>query len=162
MNVCTGRRSLIRWGELGAVFLFAISLSCHPLIANERKGSAAKLENIDWRVIGFGRLPVPETLGSHDMFFRLRSDGRRMRAFDGCNGIWANYRVTDEELQFVNVGRTEWTCSKAPEHRDAFMKLLASSGRWSVIGERLELYNTRDQLLVRFERSGEMRKTTSD
>jgi heat shock protein HslJ len=78
-----------------------------------------------------------------------------MRAFDGCNGIWGNYRIRDEQLQFIKVGRTDWTCSQPREQRDALMKLLAVSSRWSVFGQQLDLYDTRGQLLIRFESMGE-------
>jgi heat shock protein HslJ len=155
VNPTTRRGLLIGFREIVAgLFLLAISVSCQTIVVNQSTGSGTKLENIDWRVIGLAQ-PFPESPGGYDMFFRLRSDGRKMSAFDGCNGIWGNYRITDQQVQFVNLGRTEWTCSNAPEHRDVFMKLLASSSRWSLIGEGLELYNTRDQLLVRFERSSE-------
>jgi heat shock protein HslJ len=132
------------------------------MIADESAGSAVQLENIDWQVAGFGSVPIAGNLGDYDIFFRLISDGRRMRAFDGCNAIWANYRITDKQLQFVNVGRTEWKCSRAQEQRDAFIKLLASSAKWGVVGERLELYDTTDQLVVGFERSGELTLRNAD
>src|ERR1043166_5011494 len=146
--------SMAQWSEMGAA-LFALVLfaACQSTVMNPSNGSAANLENIDWQVIGFGKLRMSEALPDREMYLRLRSDGRRMRAFDGCNGIYANYRLSDEQLHFVNVGRTDWVCSEAPEQLDLFMKLLASSASWSVFGAELELYDAKNELLVRF-RSG--------
>jgi len=154
-------KAMISRMKIAALLLIIVSASCQPVVVNNQNHSAPNVENIDWKVIRFGNLAVQENLEGLEMYFRLRSDGRRMRAFDGCNGIWGNYRITDKQIDFVNVGRTEWTCSQ-PMQRDAFMKLLASSSRWSVLGEHLDLYSAGDQLLVRLRRSDEvnLRDTT--
>jgi heat shock protein HslJ len=155
VNPLANIKPMISRMEVAAIFLVIVSASCHPVVVNNRSHPAPNVENIDWKVIWFGNLATQETLERHEMYLRLRSDGRRMRAFDGCNGIWGNYRIRDEQLQFVKVGRTDWTCSQPREQRDALMKLLSVSSRWSVFGQHLDLYNTRGQLLIRFESMAE-------
>jgi heat shock protein HslJ len=112
---------------------------------------SAKLEDTDWKFVQFGNRVATEDLDASGIYFRLRSHGKRMRVFDGCNVIFGRYELNDQKLRFLIVGVTEWTCTKEAEQRRALLNALKASSRWNILGDQLELYDVRSEILARFE-----------
>jgi heat shock protein HslJ len=111
----------------------------------------AKLEDMDWKFIRFGDESATEAREPTDIYLRLRSKGNGMRLFDGCNVIFGRYQLDAQKLRFLIAGVTEWECTRAMEERRQLLKVLQASSRWNILGEHLELYGSRSNLLAQFE-----------
>lgn len=110
-----------------------------------------KLEDTDWKFLQFGDQTTGGRLVSADIYLRLRSQGRGMRLFDGCNVIFGQYELRGEKLRFRINGVTDWACSEATDKQRRFLETLQGSATWNILGETLQLYNAGNKTLARFE-----------
>jgi hypothetical protein len=52
--------------EVAAIFVVIVSVSCHPVVVNNRSHPAPNVENIDWKVMLWAELKFPQSpYGSH-------------------------------------------------------------------------------------------------
>lgn len=119
--------------------------------SNDGPAQNIRLEDTDWKFIRFGNEAANDTHGPGDIYLRLRSNGKGMRLFDGCNVIFGRYEVNEQKLRFLIAGVTKWECTRGPEERRQLLKVLQASSRWNILDDSLELYGAGSNLLARFE-----------
>ena len=74
-----------------------------------------------------------------------------MRLFDGCNVIFGRYELSGKKLRFSINGVTDWACSEATDKQRRFREILQASAMWNIRGKTLQLYNSGNNMLARFE-----------
>jgi heat shock protein HslJ len=83
--------------------------------------------------------------------FYLDAGSRRLTGWDGCNRVLAGYTLEGATIRFSQRASTMMACSQDVDTAQRYARVLAETLHWRVLGRQLELYDSGDRLLARFE-----------
>jgi heat shock protein HslJ len=81
----------------------------------------------------------------------FRSEGNRLNGFSGCNTLAGTYQLNGSDLNLHGIAATKMACLQGMDVDAAFLPVLDKVRKWKVVGQHLELYDSRNTLLARFE-----------
>ena len=74
-----------------------------------------------------------------------------MSGSGGCNRLSGGYTLAGDRLTFGRTAGTMMACVDSMEMERAFLDTLSVVARWRIDGQRLELIDSRGDVLARFE-----------
>lgn len=80
----------------------------------------------------------------------LQFDAERVTGNDGCNNFFGPYKLADDSLGFGLLASTRMACPDLDNFDIVFNKMLVTTTRYRIKGDRLELY-AEDELLASFQ-----------
>ena len=113
---------------------------------------AVKLVGTYWRVISIaGSTNVK--IGSRKAPNLVMSlYGNSIKGFTGCNSLMGNYEKGSATLSFTRLSTTRMACpGKSGSIEQAFLSALENTSRWKITGKTLELFDSRNRLLIRLK-----------
>jgi copper homeostasis protein (lipoprotein) len=111
----------------------------------------ATLEGSHWTLVSLAGEAVAPAAGQPAPGFYLDADSRRLAGSDGCNRVLAGYTLEGATIRFSQLASTMMACPKGMDTAQRYARVLAEAQRWRVLGRQLELYDSGDRLLARFE-----------
>jgi putative lipoprotein len=113
--------------------------------------SVVDLENTYWRLDRLGPESVNSRNARRESYFLLQPARNRVVGFGGCNALSSTYRLDGSSISFTKPVGVLIPCEKHASAESAFHRALAKAKRWSISGERLELFDSTGQSLAQFE-----------
>jgi copper homeostasis protein (lipoprotein) len=113
--------------------------------------SAASLENTYWKLIALRGTPVAMSDRQREPHLILQPEQHRVTGSGGCNRLAGGYTLAGDRLTFGRAAGTMMACADGMEQERAFLDALAAAARWRIDGQRLELLDSRGEVLARFE-----------
>jgi heat shock protein HslJ len=101
--------------------------------------------------VSTGETAVVAGTGSPEPHVVLQAADRRLAGSDGCNRLVAGYTLESDRIHFTQAASTMMACAEGMETAQRFAAAIAAASRWRVLGQQLELYDSEDRLLARFE-----------
>ena len=93
-----------------------------------------------WRAIELAGKPVPTTPANREAHL-LFATGGRVGGSDGCNRINGGYELTGDRMTFRQIAATQMACLNPPGTERPFRDALAAAARFTLTGDRLELFD---------------------
>ena len=112
--------------------------------------STANLKNTYWKLLEINGEKVKGPSNVREPHFILRSDGKSVKGFGGCNNFMGSYKVDGNKIEFGPMAGTRKFCKETMNIENAFMKVFAEANNYKIFGESLELYKD-NKLLAKFE-----------
>jgi len=113
--------------------------------------SDASLENTTWKLVALRGKPVVGADRQREPHLILQPEQHRVTGSGGCNRIAGGYTLAGDRLTFGRTAGTLMACADGMEQERAFLDALGTVARWRVAGQRLELLDSRGEVLARFE-----------
>lgn len=116
-----------------------------------RASSDATLENTYWKLVTLRGKPVTVADRQREPHLILQPEQHRVAGSGGCNRLAGGYTLAGDRLAFGRTAGTMMACVDGMEQERLFHEALAAVARWHVEGQRLELIDSRGDVLARFE-----------
>ena len=113
--------------------------------------SAASLENTYWKLVTLRGQPVVVADRQREPHLILQPEQHRVAGSGGCNRIAGGYTLAGDRLTFGRTAGTMMACRDGMEQERTFLDALGAVARWRIDGQRLELVDSRGDVLARFE-----------
>jgi len=112
--------------------------------------STANLKNTYWRLVEIDGKKIKVPSNVRELHFVLRSDGKTVKGFSGCNNFMGSYKVDGNKIEFGPMAGTRKFCKETMDVENAFMKVFKETNNYKIFGEQLALYHN-DKLIAKFE-----------
>jgi copper homeostasis protein (lipoprotein) len=112
--------------------------------------SALPIENTYWRATQLEGQPLP-TVDPGGQAYLIFEEGGRVSGADGCNRVAGRYELNRDAIRFGPMASTRVACVDSGGTHRAFGYALTVASRWRILGDRLELFDSRGARLARFE-----------
>ncbi len=109
------------------------------------------LENTYWRLTRLGSAPVVVAERQREPGLVLHRENHRVAGSGGCNRLMGGYALEGQTLRFSQMAATKMACADGMQQEQAFLEALRNVETWKVIGEHLELSDSKGVMLARFE-----------
>ncbi|HEY2977460.1 MAG TPA: META domain-containing protein [Burkholderiaceae bacterium] len=113
--------------------------------------ATASLENTYWKLTTLRGQPVVVPDRQREPHLILQPAQHRVAGSGGCNRLSGGYTLAGDRLTFGRTAGTMMACVDSMEQERAFLDMLAVVARWRIDGQRLELIDSRGEVLARFE-----------
>jgi len=107
------------------------------------------LEGTYWKAIELVGKPLPATESIREVYLVLQDRGR-VYGSDGCNRVAGTYELKNTAVRFSQTAATRMACIDAGDIDVAFRDALKSARRLTVVGDRLELLDSKDRHVAVF------------
>jgi putative lipoprotein len=112
--------------------------------------STRPLEKTYWKATELGGKPVPAAESTREVYILLGGTGR-VGGSDGCNRVIGSYVLTGDGIKFGALAGTQMACPNTADTERGLRKALSEATRWSVAGDRLDLFDATGGRLAQFE-----------
>ena len=112
--------------------------------------STRPLEKTYWKATELDGKPVPTAETTREVYIVLGGTGR-VGGSDGCNRLIGSYELTGDAIKFGALAGTQMACPNTADTERGLRKALSGASRWSIAGDRLELFDTGGSRLAHFE-----------
>ncbi len=113
---------------------------------------AVALTGTYWRVIAITGSPDLLKGNRKAPNFVMSQYGNNVKGFTGCNSLLGAYAKGATTLSFSRLGTTRMACpGKSGDVEQAFLAALKKVSGWKVTGKTLELFDSRNRLLMRLK-----------
>jgi putative lipoprotein len=112
--------------------------------------SSRPLEKTYWKAVELDGKAVTAAESTREVFILLGGTGR-VGGSDGCNRIIGAYTLTGDGIKFGALAGTQMACADTADTERGLRKALAGAARWSITGDRLELFDAAGARLAQFE-----------
>jgi putative lipoprotein len=112
--------------------------------------SARPLEKTYWKATELDGRPVPTAEMTREVYILLGGTGR-VGGSDGCNRLIGSYELTGDAIKFGALAGTQMACQNTADTERGLHKALSGATRWSIVGDRLELFDAGGGRLAQFE-----------
>jgi uncharacterized lipoprotein YbaY/heat shock protein HslJ/uncharacterized lipoprotein NlpE involved in copper resistance len=120
-------------------------------VACDVRFGAPPLEGTSWRLVWLNGAAFPAPASPRNQpTLTFRGDTPTFAANGGCNRLAGRYDARGDTLTMSAAG-TMMACPGADATETAFKSALAGTRAYRILGDMLELYGDRRQLLARFE-----------
>ena len=113
--------------------------------------SAASLENTYWKLTTLRGMPVVVADRQREPHLILQPEQHRVAGSGGCNRVAGGYTLAGDRITFGRVAGTMMACTAGMDQERGFLDALGTVARWSIEGQRLDLIDSRGDVLLRFE-----------
>lgn len=108
----------------------------------------ANLKNTFWSLQELNGKSIRDYKVEREIHFLIKQDNS-IKGFSGCNNFFGNSSISNNTLQFSQIGSTLMMCPNMELEKKIF-QTLEKTNRYKIYGEYLYLY-TKDKLLAKFE-----------
>ncbi len=112
--------------------------------------SVATLKNTYWKLLEINGEPVNTKMAEREPHFVLRTDGKNIKGFGGCNNFLGTFEVKKNKIKFGPLAGTRKFCEKTMDLENSFMKVFSEVNNYKIFGEKLELYQD-ENIIAKFE-----------
>jgi len=112
--------------------------------------STRPLEKTYWKATELDGKPVPTPETTREVYIVLGGTGR-VGGSDGCNRLIGSYELTGDAIKFGALAGTQMACPNTADTERGLRKALSGASRWSIAGDRLELFDAGGGRLAQFE-----------
>ena len=112
--------------------------------------SSRPLEKTYWKAIELDGKPVPASASTREVHILLGGTGR-VGGSDGCNRIIGSYTLSGDGIKFGALAGTQMACPDTADTERGLRRALSGAARWSIAGDRLELFDATGVRLAEFE-----------
>lgn len=112
--------------------------------------SSRPLEKTYWKAIELDGKPVAAAQSTREVHIILGGTGR-VDGSDGCNRIIGSYTLSGDGVKFGALAGTQMACPDTADMERGLRKALSGVARWSIAGDRLELFDATGARLAQFE-----------
>jgi putative lipoprotein len=112
--------------------------------------SSRPLEKTHWRATELDGKPVPAAQSTREVHIILGGTGR-VAGSDGCNRIIGSYTMSGDGIKFGALAGTQMACPDTADTERGLRRALSGAARWSIAGDRLELFDATGGRLAQFE-----------
>jgi putative lipoprotein len=112
--------------------------------------SSRPLEKTHWRATELDGKPVPAAQSTREVHIILGGTGR-VAGSDGCNRIIGSYTMSGDGIKFGALAGTQMACPDTADTERGLRRALSGAARWSIAGDRLELFDATGSRLAQFE-----------
>jgi heat shock protein HslJ len=102
-----------------------------------------------WKAIELEGKQVPSRDSIRETYLVLQ-EGGRIYGSDGCNRVAGRYELKNTSVKFSEMAATRMACIDAGDIDVAFRDALKSARRLTVVGERLELFDSKNGRVAMF------------
>lgn len=135
---------------LGLPNTVAWLIAAMVLAAVASPAMAQPLEKTYWKAVELDGKPVAAAESTREVYILLGGSGR-VGGSDGCNQIIGGYTLTGDRIAFGMLAGTQMACPNTAETERALRRALSGAARWSIAGDRLELFDATGRRLAQFE-----------
>ena len=107
------------------------------------------LEGTYWKAIELAGKPVPANDSIREIYLVLQDRGR-VYGSDGCNRVAGAYEVKKDAIRFSEMAATRMACIDAGDIDIAFRDALKSARRLTVVGDHLDLFDSKNRRVAAF------------
>ena len=118
--------------------------------ASPEPRSSRPLEKTYWRAIELDGKPVAATESMREVYILLGGTGR-VGGSDFCNRILGSYTLSGNGIKFGALAGTQMACANTADTERGLRRALSGAARWSIAGDRLELFDATRGRLAQFE-----------
>lgn len=111
----------------------------------------ASLTETYWKLAQIGGQPAALGAGGRELHLVLTASGDRVRGFSGCNTFTGAYERRDRQLRFGQLASTGMACLDGMELERRFLDALAETARYTVSGDRLTLFDSKERPVLAFD-----------
>jgi len=115
------------------------------------QGTAASLENTYWKVISIGGAVVTVGDRQREPHLLLHPADGRFSGHGGCNALNGSYSLDGDRIRFKQTAATMMACPEGMEQEQALHQALASVEAWRINGQRLDLLDDSDKVIMQLE-----------
>ncbi len=119
-----------------------VSLDCSPKLSPDYSWG-----NQRWVLVEMKGVPVQQSESRRDAFITFEADTKKFSGNGGCNQFSGNYVLESNTIQFLQLTRTELSCSDI-EFENVFVSTLSNIDRYEVRGNEILLKTRREIMLV--------------
>jgi len=112
--------------------------------------SAATLENTYWRLILLGYSAIERFTNQREPHLIFRESGQ-LAGSDGCSRLAGQYEARGRNIGFSNLAATALMCARGMDQAQAFRDALRRAHRFRILGNVLDIFDARENLLMRLE-----------
>jgi putative lipoprotein len=112
--------------------------------------STRPLEKTYWKASELDGKPVLAAESTREVYILLGGTGR-VAGSDGCNRVIGSYVLTGDGIKFGALAGTQMACPNTADTERGLRKALSEATRWTVAGDRLELFDATGRRLAQFE-----------
>jgi putative lipoprotein len=112
--------------------------------------SSRPLEKTYWRATELDGKPLPVVQSTREVHIILGGTGR-VGGSDGCNRIIGSYTLSGDGIKFGALAGTQMACPDTADTERGLRRALSGAARWTITGERLELFDATGGRLAQFE-----------
>ncbi len=112
--------------------------------------STANLKNTYWKLLEIEGKKIKVPGNVREPHFILRTDGKTIKGFGGCNNFMGSYKAEGNKIEFGPIAGTRKFCKETMEIENALMKVFSEVNNYKILGETLELYHN-NKILAKFE-----------
>jgi putative lipoprotein len=113
--------------------------------------STESLEQTYWKLTHLGDAAVPVAPRQREAHLILDAKSGRVSGSTGCNRLMGGYELRGNTLAFGRIAATKMACVGGMDTEKAFMDALAQVKTWKIAGCELELFDSADKRVARFE-----------
>ena len=107
------------------------------------------LEGTYWKAIELAGKPVPANDSIREIYLVLQDRGR-VYGSDGCNRVVGAYEAKNTSIRFSEMAATRMACIDAGDIDIAFRDALKSARRLTVVGDHLDLFDSKNRRVAAF------------
>ncbi|HEY1058564.1 MAG TPA: META domain-containing protein [Limnobacter sp.] len=111
----------------------------------------AQLQNQVWNLVKLGDQDIDAGQLPRAPQLLLQADSKRLSGSGGCNAILGSYQLDGQRLSLSTVASTRMACTSPNDVEGPFVQSLSEVRSWNILGNWLELYDEKGQMLARFE-----------
>jgi putative lipoprotein len=112
--------------------------------------SSRPLERTYWKAAELDGKPVTAAQSTREVHIILGGTGR-VGGSDCCNRIIGSYTLSGDGIKFGALAGTQMACPDTADTERGLRKALRGAARWSIAGDRLELFDATGGRLAQFE-----------
>jgi heat shock protein HslJ len=133
-------RAHLRAARAHASVIFLGLVIAVPTAQTQKPAYGTPLEGTHWRAVELAGKPVPPQDAKREAHLLFDAAGR-VSGSDGCNRITGSYQVKGDALTFGPMAATRMACVNTAAVEEAFRSALKSASRFTIAGDRLELFD---------------------
>lgn len=111
----------------------------------------ASLENTYWKVLSILGDEVLVVEQQREPHLILHPDDRRVTGHGGCNSLLSRYEIRDDQIRFEPFAGTMMACPDGMDQEESMLQALGKVVRWRVSGERAQLLDEQDTVVLSLE-----------
>lgn len=143
---------------MGRAWILAVILATAACNSNESQPAGPQggdtvtheLAGTRWALVQLGDQPVTVSEGGREAYIALNSTDGSAVGHAGCNRMSTTYKQSGAQLSFGDVITTRMFCPDMPIET-ALLEAMKVTAGWRITGSRLELLNSQQQPVARFE-----------
>ena len=118
--------------------------------SSDSSPASRPLEGTYWKAVALAGKPVPAQAPTREAHLVFQAGGP-VSGSDGCNRITGSYDLKGDRMTFGRMVGTQMACTDTGGREQEFRSSLEAARRWTIAGDRLELFDEAGTAVAAFE-----------